>query len=94
MRILFFTLIPIRSLQDKGIYADMIAEFNDQGDQLDYYFPSKDKFHKSENFFSFNSILTIENPQKQSNFIKKFFIYLDIEKKFSKIIKCLNMCNS
>jgi len=87
MRILFFTLIPIKNLQEKGIYADMISEFNDQGDNVDYYFPNKEKYFNLEQNVSFNSIRTRDNPQKQSNFIKKFFLYLDIEHNLSKIIK-------
>lgn len=87
MRILFFTLIPIKNLNEKGIYADMISEFNDQGDVLDYYFPSKKSYFSLEKNVTFNSIVTRDNPQKQSNFIKKFFLYLEIERNFSRLIQ-------
>lgn len=87
MRILFFTLIPIKNLKEKGIYNDMISEFNDQGDNVDYYFPNKEKYFNVEQNVSFISIKTRDNPQKQSNFIKKYFLYLEIEHNLTKLIK-------
>jgi hypothetical protein len=87
MKILFFSLIPVHTLVEKGIYADMINEFNEQGDSVDYYFPSNKPYFSQEKNVTFNSIDINENPQKQTNFIKKFFLYLEIEKKFSQLIK-------
>jgi hypothetical protein len=87
MKVLFFTLVPIYRLKEKGIYADLISEFSDQGDYLDYYFPSTEKYFYSEKNITFNSIQTSANPQKQTNFLKKFLLYLKIEKNLSKLIK-------
>ncbi len=87
MKILFFSLLPIYSLKNKGIYADMISEFYNQGDSVDYFFPSEKFYFKNEGTCTFNSIKTDINPQKQSNFIIKFIIYLYLELKFSNIIK-------
>jgi hypothetical protein len=87
MKILFFALSPIHSLKEKGIYADMISEFNNQGDYVDYFFPSKKIFFYTEDKVSYKSIKVKANPQKQSNFIKKFLLYLEVEKTMKKSIK-------
>jgi hypothetical protein len=87
MKILFLSLTPIYTLLQKGIYADMIQEFNSLGDNVDYFFPSQSKFFKQEGNCSFQSFKLKRNPQKQANFIKKYLSYLQIDSSMSNIIK-------
>jgi hypothetical protein len=87
MKILFFTLIPIFNLKQKGIYPDLIAEFNSLGHKINYFFPHNQKYSLNEENVTFSSFITKANPQKQTNFFKKFLLYLEIERNLSKVIK-------
>ncbi len=86
MNILFFTLVPILSKFEKGIYADMINEFILQKDEVDYFFPHKINFINKSDNSTYNGFKIRINPQKQNNFINKYISYKIIEYKFSRII--------
>ncbi len=87
MRIFFFTLVKMTSINDSGIYADMVKEFIKKGNQVDYYFPSDKHFCQTGNNFSLNSILINQKVQKTNNFLLKFIAYLLIDYKLSRVIK-------
>ncbi len=86
MRILFFTLKKIISLNDKNIYSDMINEFIKRGHKVDYYFPNEKEFILNNDNFSLNSILIKNKIQKTKNFSLKLFSYILLEFKFVNII--------
>ena len=90
MRILFYTLVKVHSLDDRGIYSDMIDEFVKRGHQVDYYFPSIESFTLKGDNYSLNSIKLKQESQKNNNFFIKFLSYLIQDYKFSKIIKSLS----
>lgn len=86
MRILFFTLIKMTSMEDRGIYADMVKEFIKRGHHVDYYFPHSRNFNAKGDNYSLNSILLKQKYQKINNFIFKLFSYVLLDFKLSKII--------
>ncbi len=87
MRILFFTLIKITSVEESGIYSDMVREFIKNGHHIDYFFPYSKTFSKKDNYYSLNSIKINFQVQKTSNFFLKYFSYQLLDYKFSNIIK-------
>jgi len=82
-----FTLIKMTSIDNRGIYPDMVKEFVKRGHHVDYYFPSSKEFKISGINYSLNSIYIKQKFQKNTNFFFKFFTYLYIDYKFSKFIK-------
>jgi len=86
MRILFFTLVQMTSINDRGIYADMVKEFIKKGHHIDYFFPLSKPFKKNGENYSLNSIIINQKIQKTNNFILKYLSYKKIEKYLSKTI--------
>ncbi len=86
MRILFFTLVQMTSINDRGIYADMVKEFIKKGHHIDYFFPLSKPFTKNGENYSLNSIVINQKIQKTKNFILKYLSYKKIEKYLSKTI--------
>ncbi|SFO03010.1 Glycosyltransferase involved in cell wall bisynthesis [Paenimyroides ummariense] len=90
MNILFLTLAKIDSLQQRGIYHDLMREFSKHGHHLYIVSPSerREKLNtslKEEGNTKFLNVKTL-NIQK-TNFIEKGFSTLLIEKFFSKAVK-------
>jgi glycosyltransferase involved in cell wall biosynthesis len=86
MRILFFTLVKMISMEDRGIYSDMVKEFVKKGHHVDYHFPYGKNFSLEGDKYSLNGIKINFKIQKTNNFISKYFSYKRLESLFSKII--------
>ena len=87
MRILFFTLVEMRTIYAKGIYPDMVKDFVKKGHHVDYFFPLEKNFTQYGNNYSLNSIKVRHKIQKTNNFIYKYLSYKFLESTFSKIIR-------
>jgi glycosyltransferase involved in cell wall biosynthesis len=87
MRILFFTPVKMISMEERGIYADMVKEFVKQGHHVDYHFPYENTFYLQGDNYSLNSIRLNFKIQKTNNFISKYLTYKRLEYLFAKIIK-------
>jgi hypothetical protein len=74
------------SINDRGIYADMVKEFIKKGHHIDYFFPLSMPFTEYGENYSLNSILINKKIQKTNNFILKYLSYKKIEKYLSKTI--------
>lgn len=86
MRILFFGIKKIFSLNNKGIYDDMINEFIKKGHPVDYYFPFQNHFSSKGDLHTFTSIKIKGKLEKTNNFVLKFMLYKFLEFQFSKVI--------
>lgn len=87
MRILFFTLVKISSIDEGGIYVDMVREFTKRGYQIDYYFPFGEKINHRSNGYSINSIYLKQKFQKTNSYLLKYLAYKIIEHRFSRLIQ-------
>jgi hypothetical protein len=86
MRILFLSLIQMKSIDDRGIYSDMVREFVKNGHFVDYFFPSDKKFSKKTSRYSLNSLTIKLNIQKTNFFLIKLISYFILDYKFSTFI--------
>lgn len=87
MRILIFTLIPIKSVNEKGLYIDLVNEFISKGHTVDYCFGGKKTStiirSNSLNVYELNTVFT---SQKNRNFFLKFISYIIFSFKAKKFI--------
>lgn len=90
MNILFLTLVKINSLNDKGIYTDLLREFKENGHNVFAVNPVERRDKKSTNLLSENgvNILNVRtfNIQK-TNVIEKGIATLSIELQYLNAIK-------
>lgn len=90
MKILFLTLIKIKSLEERGIYTDLLRKFRDEGCEVFIVCPSERRDKKSTHLIKENgaSILNVRtfNLQK-TNVIEKGIGTLAIEYQYLQTIK-------
>ena len=87
MKILFFTLVKISSIDEGGIYVDMVREFTKRGHQIDYYFPFSEKINHRNKDNSINSIFIKQKFQKTNSNFLRYLAYKIIEYRFSRLIQ-------
>lgn len=90
MKILFLTLVKIKSLDERGIYADLLRKFRDEGDEIFLLCPSerRDKTTTQISKEKGSTILNVKtfNLQK-TNIIEKGIGTLAIEYQYLQAIK-------
>ena len=90
MNILFLTLVKISSLEERGIYTDLLRKFSNEGHHVTVVCPIERREKKTTVLFKkvTNSILKVKtfNLQK-TNLIEKGIGTLAIEYQYLKAIK-------
>jgi len=90
MKILFLTLVKIKSLDERGIYTDLLRKFRDEGDEIFIVCPSERRDKKPTHLSKENgsTILNVRtfNLQK-TNSIEKGIGTLAIEHQYLQAIK-------
>lgn len=56
MKILFLTLAKIESIEDNGIYTDLLRKFRDEGHNVTVICPNERKYSSRTSLDSFNRI--------------------------------------
>ncbi len=89
MRVLFLTLVDFCSLEEKGVYTDLMRHFVENGHSVYIISPSEKRKHKSTKLIDYGNHkilkLRIGNFQK-TNLIEKGISALSLERKFLKAI--------
>lgn len=82
MKILFLTLAKIESIEDRGIYPDLLRQFRDNGHELIIVSPTERKFGSSTKYYQKEGVNILNvwttNIQK-TNLIEKGFTTLLLE---------------
>ena len=82
MKILFLTLARIDSIEDRGIYPDLLRKFRNEGHSIVILCPSERKFNKKTQLITEHGTRILKvwttNIQK-TNVIEKFISTLLIE---------------
>lgn len=90
MKILFLTLVKINSLDERGLYSDLLREFKNNGHQIFVVNPTERKYKKSTYLVEDDNVKILHvktfNIQK-TNVLEKGLATLAIEKQFLKGIK-------
>jgi len=90
MKILFLTLVKIKSIDERGIYTDLLRKFRDEGDEVFVVSPSERRDKKPTNLSKINEVMILNvrtlNLQK-TNIIEKGVGTLAIEYQYLKAIK-------
>lgn len=90
MNVLFLTLLDFSSLDEKGIYTDLLREFVENGHFVSVISPIERRHHKNTQIYHYDSYeilkLKIGNTQK-TNLIEKGISTLLIENQFKAAIK-------
>jgi len=90
VKILFITLYDFRSIEDEGIYSDLMRKFRDEGHDLFIVSPYERKYAKKTELISHSgtNLLKVRtlNIQK-TNFIEKFLGIFFIEFQYKRAIK-------
>lgn len=90
MNILFLTLLDFNSIDERGIYTDLLREFNKHGHHVYVVSPVEKRFNKNTSIIedNLNKILKLQigNIQK-TGLIEKGISTLTLEKKFIEGIK-------
>lgn len=90
MRVLFISLAQINSLDDRGIYHDLLRQFDKNGHEVVILSPLERRLKKSSQYFKIGRIqilqIWIPNIQK-CNLIEKIFSTLTISFFFKRAIK-------
>ena len=89
MKIIFLTLVRIKSIEDKGIYHDLLRTFRDHGHEIIIVCPNERRFKEKTNLSKFNniSILKVWTPNIQkTNLFEKGISTILIEFLYKKSI--------
>ena len=89
MKIIFLTLVRIKSIEDKGIYHDLLRTFRDHGHEIIIVCPNERRFKEKTNLSKFNniSILKVWTPNIQkTNLFEKGISTILIEFLYKKAI--------
>jgi glycosyltransferase involved in cell wall biosynthesis len=90
LRVLFISLAQINSLEDRGIYHDLLRQFDKKGHELVIVSPLERRLNKSNKYFKIGRIQILQvwilNIQK-CNIIEKVFSTLTISYFFKRAIK-------
>lgn len=90
MNILFLTLVEINSLEDRGIYQDLLRKFRDEGNQVTVVTPVERRKKIKTNLINKDGVRILKvktfNIQK-TNLIEKGFGTLAIEYQYLRAIK-------
>ncbi|WP_395051207.1 glycosyltransferase family 4 protein [Flavobacterium sp.] len=90
MKILFLTLVKIKSLEERGIYTDLLRKFSEEGDEVFIVCPSERRDKKPTHLYKEKG-LTILNVRtfnlQKTNVIEKGIGTLAIEYQYLQAIK-------
>ena len=75
MKILFLTIIKINSIEERGIYTDLLRKFRNEGHEIFIMSPIERRYHSTTNLKKEKGISILQvktfNLQKTNNYRKR-----------------------